>query len=91
FTIWASSKDLAQISVKGDLLHRLLAHCDFDCYFIYGEKNKGVFSSEKLVRDAQLPILFIPKAGHGLHAENPSYFWVTIGKLIQKKNVEVAK
>lgn len=91
FTIWASSIDLAPISVKGNLLDRLLAHCDFACYFIFGEKNRGVYSSEKLVRDAQLPILFIPNAGHGLHTENPSYFWKTVGKLIQKENIKLTK
>ncbi len=89
FTIWASSKDLAPISVEGNLLNRLLKHRDFDCYFIYGEKNKGHLSSEKLVRDAQLPLLFIPDAGHGLHTENPSYFWEVIGNLILEKNNEV--
>ena len=83
FTIWASSKDLAPISVRGDLLNRLLMHLDFDCYFIFGEKDRGVYSSEKLVRDAQLPLLFIPDAGHGLHTENPTYFWDVIGNLIQ--------
>ncbi len=83
FTIWASSKDLVPISAGGDLLNRLQTHHNLTSYFIFGEKNKGVFSSEKLVRDAQLPILYIPEAGHGLHTENPSYFWETIGKLIQ--------
>ncbi|TFH11436.1 MAG: alpha/beta hydrolase [Candidatus Thorarchaeota archaeon] len=91
FTIWASSQDLAPVSVMGNLLNRLLVHRDFDCYFIYGEKNKGTLSSENLVRDAQLPLLFIPNAGHGLHTENPSYFWMIVGDLIQKKNIEVGK
>ncbi len=91
FTIWASSKDLAPISVKGNLLKRLLAHRDFDCYFIFGEKNRGIYSSEKLVRNARLPLLFIPNAGHGLHTENPSYFWATVGELIERENVEAAK
>ncbi len=91
YTIWASSKDLAPVSVKGNLLNRMLVHQGFDCYFIYGEKNKGILSSEKLVKDAQLPLLFIPNAGHGLHTENPSYFWMIVSDLIQKKNIEVGK
>ena len=91
FTIWASSKDLAPLSVKGNLLNRLLAHRDFPCYFIFGENNRGVYSSEKLVRDAQLPLLFIPNAGHGLHTENPSYFWAIVGELIQKKKIKIEK
>ncbi|TFG98444.1 hypothetical protein E4H12_06075 [Candidatus Thorarchaeota archaeon] len=84
YTIWASSKDLAPISAKGDLLRRLLAHSDFTCYFIFGEKNRGVYSSEKLVREAKLQLLFIPNAGHGLHTENPTYFWDVVSKLINK-------
>ena len=70
-------------------MDRLLAHCDFDCYFIFGEKNRGVYSSEKLVRDAHLPIIFIPNAGHGLHTENPTYFWDTVGKIIQNENANL--
>ncbi|TFG26809.1 alpha/beta hydrolase [Candidatus Thorarchaeota archaeon] len=89
FTIWASSRDLAPISVEGSLLDRLQKHCDFDCFFIFGEKNKGRLSSENLVRNEQLPLFFIPKAGHGLHTENPSYFWKFAGDLIQKKSDEV--
>ncbi|TFG04200.1 alpha/beta hydrolase [Candidatus Thorarchaeota archaeon] len=83
FTIWASSRDLAPISVKGDLLKRLQAHLDFPCYFVYGEKNKGRLSSEDLVRDENLPLIYIPDAGHGLHTENPSYFWSVVGTLIE--------
>jgi pimeloyl-ACP methyl ester carboxylesterase len=91
FTIWASSKDLAPISLKGNLLKRLLAHRDFDCYFIFGEKNRGIYSSEKLVREEHLPLLFIPNAGHGLHTENPSFFWRIVSELIQKENSNVVK
>ncbi|TFF95931.1 alpha/beta hydrolase [Candidatus Thorarchaeota archaeon] len=83
FTIWASSRDLAPISIKGNLLDRLLTHCDFPCYFVYGEKNRGRLSSESLVREAQLPLLYIPDAGHGLHTENPAYFWDVVGGLIE--------
>lgn len=91
FTIWASSKDLAPISAKGNLLDRLLVHCDFTCYFIFGEKNRGVLSSEKLVRDVHLPLLFIPDAGHSLHTENPTYFWDLVGEIIQKENIKYTK
>jgi len=84
FPLWASSKDLAPISARGNLLNRLLALRNLSIQFVFGEKNKGALSSEKLVKDAQLPILYILEAGHGLHTENPSYFWKTIGKLIQR-------
>ena len=84
FPLWASSNDLAQLSEEGNLLSRLLALRNLTSHFVFGEKNKGALSSEKLVRDTQLPMLYIPEAGHGLHTENPSYFWETIGKLIQR-------
>ncbi|MFX1416225.1 MAG: alpha/beta fold hydrolase [Promethearchaeota archaeon] len=84
FTIWASCRDLVPTSVKGDLLTRLMAHLDFSVYFIFGEKNKGVYTSESKVREAQLPLLILPEAGHGLHTENPSYFWGTMFELAQK-------
>ena len=91
FALWASSNDLASLSEGGNLLIRLLALRNLRSYFIFGEKNKGKLSSEKLVKDAQLPLLFIPNAGHGLHTENPSYFWMIVSDLIQKKNIEVGK
>jgi pimeloyl-ACP methyl ester carboxylesterase len=83
FTVWASSKDLAPISVKGDLLDRIRAHRGIDCYFVYGEKNRGTYTSEGLVREAQLPLLFIPNAGHGLHEENPLHFWRVVGEILK--------
>ncbi|NHI84015.1 MAG: alpha/beta hydrolase [Candidatus Thorarchaeota archaeon] len=89
FTIWASSKSLAPISMKGDLLGRLLAHQGISMYFIFGEKNKGVFSSESLVRKANLPLLFIPEAGHGLHTENPPVFWKIVCELIQQESNQI--
>jgi len=89
FTIWASSRDLAPISAKGDLLRRILAQSNLTCYFIFGEKNRGIYSSEKLVRDTQFPLLFIPNAGHGLHTENPSYFWNIVSELIQKRAIKI--
>jgi pimeloyl-ACP methyl ester carboxylesterase len=91
FTIWASCRDLVPVSMRGDLLSRLLAHLDFSVYFIFGEKNRGVYSSENMVREMQLPLLFIPEAGHGLHTENPSYFWTTVSELIQKENGETVR
>ena len=82
YVLWESSKDCAYLSERGDLLDRLLANLEFPVYFIFGENNKGQFSSEKLVRDARLPIHFVPNAGHAMFRDNPADFWGLVKKLL---------
>lgn len=83
--IWASSKDLAALSESNTLFPRLqqtIRMLELPVYFIFGEKNIGRFTSEKLVRKAQLPLIFISKVGHDLQLENPATFWPKIKKLL---------
>ncbi|MHA1728959.1 MAG: alpha/beta fold hydrolase [Promethearchaeota archaeon] len=82
FSIWASSIDLVRVSNTNILLSRLQVHLDFPAFFLFGEKNKGHFSSEDLIRREKLKILFIPDTGHFMHLENPHAFWKIIKKLL---------
>ncbi len=82
FTVWASSRDLVKISKEGNLLNRLQDAFEGPKYFIFGEKNKGMFSSERLVRQNGLPVLYVPKAGHAMHDDNPSGFWKRVLQII---------
>lgn len=83
FTVWASSKDLVTVSNQNTLLERLTHNFQGPIYFIYGEKNKGTYSSEELVKQNDLPLLYVPKAGHAMHEENPSAFWKLVLHLIE--------
>ena len=82
YVLWESSKDCAYLSERGDLLDRLQINLEFPVHFIFGEKNKGQFSSENLVKDAGLPIHFIPDAGHAMFRDNPVAFWGLVKKLL---------
>ncbi|QEE14398.1 alpha/beta fold hydrolase [Promethearchaeum syntrophicum] len=84
YPLWASSKDLVHHSYSNELLPRLQKCLHFPVYFIFGEDNKGLLSSEELIKESKLPIIFIPNAGHGLHLGNPSDFWQIIKKIISK-------
>jgi pimeloyl-ACP methyl ester carboxylesterase len=83
FVVWASSQDLVSVSKKGDLLTRILA-TRVPSIFIYGEKNKGRFTSERLVLESDLPIYYVPQTGHFMHLENPKFFWETVEKILIK-------
>jgi pimeloyl-ACP methyl ester carboxylesterase len=82
YVLWESSKDCAYLSERGDLLDRLIANIEFPVHFIFGERNKEQFSSEKLVRDTGLPIHFIPDAGHAMFRDNPAAFWQLVKSLL---------
>lgn len=89
FPLWATSVDLVLVSLSNQLLPRLqsaLKSLNCPVYFIYGEKNKGFFSSETLIKQAQLPLIFIPEAGHVMFDDNPIAFWKIIKRSLSQLN-----
>ncbi len=83
YPVWASSLDLVNVSDSNQLLIRLQRCLTFPVHFIFGEKNKGRFTSEKLVEESGLSLKFIPNTGHFMHMENPSDFWNLVIDIIQ--------
>lgn len=75
FPFWASSVDLVRESGSGDLLPRIQKQQQLPTHFVFGLQNKGRFSSEALVRDAGLPLHYVPDAGHMMYLDNPTAFW----------------
>jgi pimeloyl-ACP methyl ester carboxylesterase len=51
------------------------------CY-IYGERNRGVYPAEKLLKAAGIPIFYIEDAGHSMATENPDQLYRVIGDFI---------
>jgi 2-succinyl-6-hydroxy-2,4-cyclohexadiene-1-carboxylate synthase len=86
FTVWASSRSLVKVSEKGNLFNRLRDSFDGPTYFVFGEKNKGIYSSEELLKKNDMPVLYVPNAGHAMHEENPSEFWKIVLKLIDSSS-----
>lgn len=83
YPIWGTAYDLVKLSESNQLLPHLQQLCDFPMYFIFGERNKGRFTSELLVKKANLPIIYIPKAGHAMRYDNPEGFWKIIKELLK--------
>jgi pimeloyl-ACP methyl ester carboxylesterase len=81
-SVWASSTDLVSVSNSGEIMDRLKTAITFPVYFFFGEKNKGVYSSEKTLRDAGYQVLYVPLAGHSMYLENPEWFWEKIHELL---------
>jgi pimeloyl-ACP methyl ester carboxylesterase len=44
------------------------------CY-IYGEKNRGIYPAENLLRASGVPVFYIEKAGHAMAIENPDQLY----------------
>ncbi|MHA2008295.1 MAG: alpha/beta fold hydrolase [Promethearchaeota archaeon] len=87
YSIWGSAHDLVKLSKTDQLFPRLQRLIDFPVYFIFGEKNKGRFTSEKLVTNAKLNVRYVPDAGHLMRIDNPSDYWRIIKELLQSFNM----
>jgi pimeloyl-ACP methyl ester carboxylesterase len=53
------------------------------CY-VYGEKNRGMFPSEKLLRASEVPIFYIERSGHSMAIENPHQLYGVMRTFIDR-------
>jgi len=83
FALWGTAHDLVEVSVSNQLLPRLQKLIDFPVYFFFGEKNRGRFTSESLVKEQNLPVVYIPNAGHAMRQDNPEGFWKIVKELLK--------
>lgn len=91
FSFWASSVDLVKVSKKENLLPKLIKYLEFPVYFMFGQRNKGKYTSEQLIVKNGLPLIYIPKAGHFIHKENPKSFWSKIKDLFPPQKTDGVK
>jgi pimeloyl-ACP methyl ester carboxylesterase len=73
---YKSSADLVKESRKGRLFNRLI-ELDIPVLVIYGEHNKGKYSSEATLKK-KFRINYIPNAGHDMMLRNPTIFYEVI-------------
>ncbi|MFX1281628.1 MAG: alpha/beta fold hydrolase, partial [Promethearchaeota archaeon] len=83
YAIWGSAYDVVIQSERNLLLPQLQQLSDFPMYFVFGERNIGRFTSESLVKKANLPVIYIPNAGHTMRNDNPEGFWKIIKNLLK--------
>ncbi|EKX44623.1 hypothetical protein GUITHDRAFT_109399 [Guillardia theta CCMP2712] len=85
FAMYASSKDLVEISCSGELLPRIKALKDggLPMMVMYGEKNFGRFSSATLLEQSGFKIVWVAKGGHSMHKDEGSgAFWAKVEDFI---------
>jgi pimeloyl-ACP methyl ester carboxylesterase len=78
--IYLSAKNLVKISKDGKLLTRLVS-LDVPVMPIYGELNKGKFTSEQKIAK-KFTIKYISNAGHDMMLSNPKKFYESISTFI---------
>jgi pimeloyl-ACP methyl ester carboxylesterase len=76
--MYRSSEDLVKVS-KADKLVGELKALKVPTLIVYGEKNKGLWTSEKKMGE-RFPLLFIPGAGHIMMVDNPAAFYGEVTK-----------
>jgi len=81
-TVYRSSEDLVRISKEDTLAGRLNALM-VPVLAVYGEKNKGIWTSENKLA-ALFPLVFIPEAGHMMMSDNPDAFYDRVAQFINK-------
>ncbi len=76
--LYACSLDLVKIS-KAEITLPLIERIknSIPVKILYGEKNKGVFTSENVLQ-TYFTIDYIPDSGHNMLADNPEGFWKLI-------------
>lgn len=52
------------------------------CY-IYGERNRGVYPGEKLLREKGVPLFYIEGSGHSMATDNPEELYRVISSFIE--------
>jgi pimeloyl-ACP methyl ester carboxylesterase len=77
-TMYLSSEDLVKVSREDKLAGELKA-LNVPTLVIYGEKNRGLWTSEKKMADL-FPLVFIPGAGHVMMGDNPAAFYSEVAK-----------
>jgi pimeloyl-ACP methyl ester carboxylesterase len=82
-SMYKSSLSLMKESDSGNLLTRFCQLPFYKCY-VYGEKNKGVFPAEKLLRQKGIPIFYISNSGHAIMDENPDEFYKLVFTIIRQ-------
>ncbi len=81
-TTYKSSLDLVRESRSGHLFERLV-NLDLPTIVIFGEENKGKFTSEQKLAK-KFPINYIPNAGHAMMYNNPVIFYEVILGFLNK-------
>lgn len=85
-SMYMSSTDLVKVSREGTLANRLV-NLKVPVVAVFGEKNKGLWTSEKKL-GALFPLVFIAGAGHGMMLDNPDAFYGAVTEFINSLRLD---
>lgn len=74
WTTYASSVDLVRES-RPEITLPMFRRMNCPLLFVFGEKNKDRFTSEKVVIQEGYPVTYAPEAGHLVLEDNPAGLW----------------
>ncbi|MBD3172025.1 alpha/beta fold hydrolase [Candidatus Bathyarchaeota archaeon] len=78
---YRSSEDLVDVSKRDDIKDRLV-ELDIPVLAVFGEKNRGKFTSENKLGEA-FPLVFIPDAAHSMMLDNPDEYYNEIANFVK--------
>ncbi|NHJ05946.1 MAG: alpha/beta hydrolase [Candidatus Heimdallarchaeota archaeon] len=81
-TTYLSSMDLVKISKENILVQKLI-NLEIPVLPLFGERNKGKFTSEKKLKE-YFQIKYISNSGHDMLLSNPTEFYQVIFEFIKK-------
>jgi pimeloyl-ACP methyl ester carboxylesterase len=82
-SLYRSSISTVHESDHGNLLMRFARLPVYKCY-IYGEKNRGLFPAENMLKQEEIPVYYVSESGHSMMNENPEEFYDLILRVIQQ-------
>jgi len=82
-SVYQSSVSTVHESDYGDLLTRFTRLPFYKCY-IYGERNKDKFLTEKLLKQKRIPVFYVSESGHAMIDDNPDEFFDHVLKAIRR-------
>ena len=80
--LYKSADDTVRLSSNPRLIEDFIDLPNKKC-FIYGEKNKGTFPAEAILRNNNVPVLYINESDHGMAEQNPTHLYSTIIKFLE--------
>lgn len=79
---YRSSEDLVDVSKRDDIRDRLV-ELDIPVLAVFGEKNRGKFTSEDKLGEV-FPLVFIQDAAHSMMLDNPDAYYHEVAKFVKK-------
>ena len=76
-------KETTDELTNNNILDNLIKTCNFPVYYFVGEYNRGTYISEKLIKNSDFILEFVPNSGHNVHIENSDYFWNRFTEIIE--------